>query len=76
MGNKNSDMPEGDTFKLQQTVSLRMIVVQTEGEILPSLDQKLERCCLRAASMLGFKGGFKVTKTKMWRRVGKRRPER
>ena len=30
MGNKNSDMPEGDTFKLQQTVALRMIVVHTE----------------------------------------------
>lgn len=70
MGNKNSDMPEGDIFKLRQTVALRMIVVNMEEEILPSLGQKLERCCLRAASILGLKEGLKVTKRKMWRRVG------
>ena len=42
MRNKNSDMSEGDTFKLQQTVALRPIVVNTEEEILPSLGQKLK----------------------------------
>lgn len=68
MENKNSDLPEG-YIQATTNCSSQNDCCAHRGESLPSLDQKLERCCLRAASMLGFKGGFKVTKTKMWRRV-------
>lgn len=51
MGNKICDMQEGEMSKLQQAVTLRMMVLNTEGKILvlPTLQQNLKGCCLRAA---------------------------